>query len=186
VVLAARAGDLLGGSLNSTSLAQLEHGNTGDYAMFRASSGVDAMPWREQLARFPSHSQDRWHARLYFVRPLLRASLALLWIVSGFAGLVALRQWAPLIAAGTGLPVVSAGVALIAACLADIVVAVLVVRRWRPRRLALAQVILVAGYTAVATFLWPSLWSESLGPLLKNVPILAAILAWGAIEEERT
>lgn len=182
---AARAGDLVGGSLNSTSLAQMEHGNTGDYATFRAASGVDALPWREQLARFPSHAQDRWHARLHFVRPLLRVSLVVLWIVSGFAGLVALRQWAPLLAAGTGLPVVTAGLALITACVADIAVGVMVLRRWRPRRLALVQATLVIGYSAIATVLWPSLWSESLGPLLKNLPVLAAILAWGAIEEER-
>ena len=64
-------------------------------------------------------------------------------------------------------------------------IAVLLARRWRPRRVALAQVILISGYTAIATALWPSLWSESLGPLLKNLPILAAALALGAIEEER-
>jgi hypothetical protein len=31
--------------------------------------------------------------------------------------------------------------------------------------------------------LFPSLWLEPLGPLLKNLPILAAIVAWAAVED---
>lgn len=185
VKAAARLGDRMGGSLNSTSLAQLEYGNTGDYAAFHAAAGIDALGWKEQLASNPAHAQDRWHARLYFVRPALRASLFLLWLASGFAGLAALRQWAPLLASRTGLPLAASGLALIAACVADIVIAMLILRRWKPRRLALAQALAIAGYSAVATVLWPSLWAESLGPLLKNIPILVAVLALGAIEEER-
>jgi uncharacterized protein YbjT (DUF2867 family) len=182
---AARLADRYGGPLSSTSLAQLEYGNTGDYEAFKAATRIEALGWKEQLARHPAHSQDRWHARLYFVRPLLRSSLALLWLVSGFAGLVAIRQWAPLVASGTGVPVVMAGIALVVACVADIAIAALIMRQWKPRKLALTQVLLIFGYSAFATLLWPSLWEESLGPLLKNVPILAAVLALGAIEEER-
>lgn len=182
---AARLADSIGGALNSTSLAQLEYGNTGDYAAFKDATAMEALGWKEQLARYPAHLQDRWHARLHFVRPILRASLAVLWLVSGFAGLAALRQWAPLVASGTGMHVVAAGAALVVACVANIAIAVLLTRRWKPRRLALVQVLVICGYSAVATILWPSLWAESLGPLLKNVPILAAVLALGAIEEER-
>jgi hypothetical protein len=186
VVKAAVAlGDGLGGPCNATSLAQPGYGNTGDYAAFSEATGMRALGWKETLARHPAHAQDRWHARLYFVRPLLRASLAILWLASGFVGLFALRQWAPLMASALGTPVVLAGAALVLACLADVAVAMLLVRRWRPRRLALAQVLLICGYTAVATLLWPSLWLESLGPLLKNLPILGAVLALGAIEDER-
>jgi uncharacterized protein YbjT (DUF2867 family) len=185
VKAAARLGDLLGGPLNSTSLAQLEYGNTGDYAAFNAASGIEASGWKDQLALHPAHVQDRWHARLYFVRPILRATLALLWLFSGFAGLVSLGQWAPLVASGTGIPVVAAGVALLVACVANIAIAAFLLRRWKPRTLALAQVLAICGYSVAATILWPSLWAESLGPLLKNVPVLGAVLALGAIEEER-
>ena len=177
--------DRFGGPLNSTALAQLEHGNTGDYEAFRRATGIDALSWRAALAANPAHGQDRWHARLYFVRPVLRWTLAILWIASGFAGLDGLREWTPLFAASLGVAFVVAGAALIAACLFDIVLAVLLVRRWNPRRLAAIQVAVIALYTAIATILWPSLWLESLGPLLKNLPIVAAVLALGAIEEER-
>ena len=71
------------------------------------------------------------------------------------------------------------------ACLFDLAVAALLVRRWRPARLALIQAGAIVAYTAAATILWPSLWTEPLGPVFKNVPILAAVLAWGAIEDDR-
>lgn len=75
VVLVARVGDLAGGPLNSTALAQLEHGNAGDYEAFRAATGIDCLGWRAALARHPAHVQDRRHARLYFVPVLLVAVL---------------------------------------------------------------------------------------------------------------
>jgi uncharacterized protein YbjT (DUF2867 family) len=185
VRIAAWLADRFGGPLNSTALAQLEHGNTGDYEAFRAAAGIDALPWKAALAANPAHAQDRWHARIYFVRPLLRWTLAILWIASGFAGLDGLREWTPLFAAALGVPFVVAGGALIAACVVDVVLACLLVRRWKPRKLAAIQVMVIVAYTAIATLLWPSLWLESLGPLLKNIPIVAAVLALGAIEEER-
>ena len=44
---------------------------------------------------------------------------------------------------------------------------------------------MIGSYTAVATWLWPTMWADPLGVLLKNVPIVAAVLAWGAMEEPR-
>ena len=185
VALATRIGDRFGGPINSTARAQLEHGNTGDYAAFRDATGIEAAGWKAMLAAHPAHAQDRWHARLYFVRPLLRLSLIAVWLVSGFAGLFALREWSILFASRLHVPVVAAGATLVLACALDVVLAVLLARRWRPRRLALIQLLVIATYTAVATILWPSLWAEALGPLAKNLPVLAAVLALGAIEEER-
>jgi uncharacterized protein YbjT (DUF2867 family) len=181
---AARVGDHLGGPINSTAVAQLEFGNVGDAAAFESASGCGASGWRAALAAEPAHAQDRWHARLYFVRPLLRAALVALWLVSGLAGLFALDEWAPRLAAATAMPASFALAALGAACGLDLVFAALVAGRWRPRRLALLQLLAIGAYTALATALWPALWAEPLGPLLKNLPIAAAVAAWGAIEEE--
>jgi hypothetical protein len=117
------------------------------------------------------------------VRPLLRHSLALFWMVSAITGLLDLRGWSVLLVTSLPIRIGTALFALATACLANAVIALLVFRAWRPRRLATIQFFLVLGYTAIATVLFPSLWMEPLGPLLKNVPILAAILAWGALEE---
>jgi len=185
VSIACAAGDLVGGPLNSTSRAQLEHGNTGDAAQFSRIAGFSPRSWRESLRAEPAHAQDRWHARLYFVRPLLRYALALLWLLSGVTGLVELRDWGVLLVSRMSIGMGTALTALSAACLVDLLVAALLLQRWRPPRLALIQVGAIVAYTVAATILWPSLWTEPLGPIFKNVPILAAVLAWGAIEEDR-
>jgi uncharacterized protein YbjT (DUF2867 family) len=185
VRLATRFGDRFGGALNSTAAAQLAHGNTGDFAAFAKATGLAPRRWRDGLAGEPAHGQDRWHARLYFVRPLLRAAIAALWVGSALAGAFAIGEWAPRVAAALGLGVAVAGTLLAALCAADLAIGILVLRRWQPGRLAAIQVALVGAYTLAATALWPRMWADPLGVLVKNLPILGAILALGAIEEDR-
>ena len=185
VRFACAVGDRIGGPLNTTALRQLEHGNTGDVEAFTRATGIVPREWKAALAAEPAHLQDRWHARIYFVRPILRFTLAFLWLISAVAGVLELRGWAVLLASQTPLAFGTALCILGLACLVDVAVALLILRRWKPPALAAAQVALIAAYSAVATLLWPSLWLEPLGPLFKNVPIAAAALALGAIEEER-
>ena len=47
------------------------------------------------------------------------------------------------------------------------------------------QLILVIGYTAGLTYARPALWFDPFGPLLKNLPIMAAILILAVLERER-
>ena len=182
---AARIGDVVGGPLNSTAWAQLAHGNTGDADRYARESGEAPLGWREWLGRHPSHAQDRWHARLYFVRPLLRLAIALLWIASGIVGWAAVDAWAGPLAAGLGVSRGLAAGLLQASCLLDVALGALVAARWRPAPLAAAQAAVVLGYTALAGAIQPALWWDPFGPLVKNVPILAAIAALAAIEEDR-
>ena len=53
------------------------------------------------------------------------------------------------------------------------------------RRATIAQLAVVGGYTLVIGWALPGLWADPLGPLLKNLPILALILVHGAIAERR-
>jgi hypothetical protein len=106
-------------------------------------------------------------------------------MLSGITGLLGLRDWAVLLVSRLSIGIGTALAILGTACLFDLLVAALLLRRWRPSRLAMTQVAAIVLYTTAATILWPSLWGESLGPIFKNLPILAAALALGAIEEER-
>ena len=178
-------GDRLGGPVNSTSAAQLAFGNTGDADAFASAAGFTPMRWREALALEPAHTQDRWHARIYFVRPLLRYTLSLLWVGSGLAGLFAVPEWARLLSEATGFAGPASAALLTLFCAADLAIGALLVARWRPRWLAGLQFAMIAAYTVVASALWPGLWAHPLGVLLKNVPIAVAVLALGAIEEDR-
>ncbi|GGF45329.1 hypothetical protein GCM10011611_59720 [Aliidongia dinghuensis] len=57
--------------------------------------------------------------------------------------------------------------------------------RWRPALACWIQLVAVLGYTIGLGLLAPALWLDPFGALLKNLPILAAILALGAMEADR-
>lgn len=185
VRIASRVGDLFGGPLSTTALKQMNFGNTGDHAAYVSATGLQPMSWRDGLARHPAQWQDRWHARLYFMRPALRLMLALMWLVSGVVGFFHPPALLTSMATVTGLSVLTLHVLGIAGCFADLLLAVLVFLRWRPPLLAGIQIALVAGYTVFLTWALPALWMDPFGPLLKNLPIIVAIWIWAVLEQER-
>ena len=116
---------------------------------------------------------------------MLRGSLAVLWIGSGLIGL--LQPTTVTAAALRILDLGSRGNALLvwASCLLDIALGIALLTRWRPAITAVAQLLLVGIYTAFLTVAHPSLWGDPFGPLLKNIPIMVAILVLAAIETDR-
>jgi len=69
--------------------------------------------------------------------------------------------------------------------LADLAIAVALFIGWRLRAMAMVQLAMVIGYTAILTVLAPALWGDPFGVLLKNLPIIALILVHRVLEEER-
>lgn len=183
--LASRVGDLFNSPLSTTALKQMEFGNTGDHARYVAATGLQPMSWREGLNHHPAQWQDRWHARLYFMRPALRVMLALMWLVSGVVGFFYPPALLASMATVTGLSVGTLHLLGIAGCFADLLLGVLVLARWRPELLASIQIALIAGYTAFLTWALPGLWTDPFGPLLKNLPIILAVWIWAVLEQDR-
>lgn len=184
--LLARLGDLFGrGPVSSNSLAQLLAGNAGDGAAFAAAAGFAPRSLETALRQRPAQVQDRWHARLFFVGPALRASLVLLWLASGLLGLLFGLAMTRELLAALALPAALAWPLTLAASLLDFLVAAVLLLdrggRWATR----LQLAVVLGFTLVLGTALPQLWLDPLGPLLKNLPILAAILANGALTERR-
>lgn len=186
--VAARIADLAGGGpLGTASLRQLEVGNAGNEPATTFADKIGFTPRRmdDMLARRPAQTQDLWHARLYFLRPLLRAVLILLWIGSAVAGVLApVASYAMVDAAFSDLGLPSRPLALVFSAI-DLLIAGALLMRWRPRWMAAIQMAVVAGYTILLTVLAPALWLEPFGALLKNLPILALIGVWMVLEEER-
>jgi uncharacterized protein YbjT (DUF2867 family) len=186
--VAARIADLAGGGpLGTASLRQLEVGNAGNEPATTFADKIGFTPRRmdDMLARRPAQTQDLWHARLYFLRPLLRTVLILLWLGSALAGVLApVASYAVVDAAFSSLGLPSRPLAL-AFSGVDLLIAVALLVRWRPRWMAAIQMAVVAGYTILLTVLAPGLWLEPFGALLKNLPILALIGVWMVLEEER-
>lgn len=185
VRLLARIGDVLDlGPLRTTSIDQIEYGNVSDPAAFEAAMGFRPRTMAAAFEEAPSHVQDRWHTRLYFLRPTLTAALSLLWLLSGLGGLFDSPE-AVAVAIGLGIPAPLAQLAAIFFSLIDIGIGIALVAGFGQRYLGAIQLGLVGGYTIGFGSLMPGLWVDPLGSLLKNIPILAAIAVWMALQDAR-
>lgn len=167
-----------GGPMGSAALAQTLAGNAGHEPVgtFAQAIGFAPASMDERLARHPAQTQDLWHARLYFLRPVLRLALAAMWLGSAAVGLLT----PPALYAAIAAPWMAWLFSAI-----DLLIGFALLARIRPRLLGLAQLVIVGGYTVGLTLLAPSLWFDPYGGLLKNLPILVAVAAWMALEQER-
>ena len=106
-----------------------------------------------------------------------------MWIVTGFVSLAVYPVAdSYVLLARTGITGRAAPLALGGAALLDIAlgIASLALRR---RWVWWAQIALILGYTFVITWRLPEFWAHPYGPILKNVPILAALLLLAHVEE---
>jgi nucleoside-diphosphate-sugar epimerase len=169
--------------INSTAIAQLTYGNTTDAGLFEREIGFRPRSFDAALLARPANVQDRWHARLYWLRLGLRFGLATFWLASGAIGFVA----GPSVVAGLapGLGASLASVLALLACLIDIAIAVGLAINLAPRRVAAAQLVLTVGYPVLLTLLRPSLWLDPFGSIIKNLPLLLAVLCHAALIDDR-
>ncbi|WP_457646407.1 SDR family oxidoreductase [Profundibacter sp.] len=183
--LMGRIGDALRlAPISATSVQQLEQGVATDTTEQTRHFKTRPRGFATFLRARPSQTQDLWHARLYLLRPVLRLTLALMWLASGLIGL--------LLPADRFLPYVSGllpDTMLIAAAritgAIDLLIALALLRAWRLKQIAWLQFAMVAGYTVGLTLINPALWLAPFGGLLKNLPILVLILIHRVLEEER-
>ncbi|MFN4088865.1 MAG: SDR family oxidoreductase, partial [Alphaproteobacteria bacterium] len=175
----AAAGDLAAwfgwrSPLRSTAMAQLRAGVEGEAGACEAMLGVRPKSFAQTLEAWPAGVQERWFAKLYFLKPLLLVVLAAFWLASGVVGLVRWDAAAGVLtqAGWSG----SAAVAAVAGGAAiDIALAAMVCFR-RTAPMALQGMIAVsAAYLLGGTIVRPDLWLDPLGPFVKVVP--AAVLA---------
>lgn len=183
--LAWLTGRLPGGLLDPPTLAMLERGNTGDVTdtrtlLGRAPRPVEAFYGPQQAHQAGPAVVLRW------LLPLLRYSVAAVWIVTGLLsfGLYPVADSLALLAR-LGLHGTVALVLLYGAATFDLLLGVAVLAWRRVPLLWAAQIGLILGYTALITWRLPDFWLHPFGPILKNLPMLAAILLLWAFEDSR-
>lgn len=181
-----RMGDLFGtGPIATNSLVQMIAGNAGDGEAFANAVGFRPRRLEEILRNQPSQVQDRWHARLFFLAPLTKMILVVLWLASAWLGVACGATMAEAFVTALGWSPTLADPLRIGTSLLDAGIAVLLLADRTARLSTIAQITAVAGYTLVLGIAMPHLWLDPLGPLLKNLPILALILVHGAIGDRR-
>jgi hypothetical protein len=107
---------------------------------------------------------------------MLRLSLAVLWLITAItSAFIYPREGSLALLAPVGLAGTPALIALYGASALDGLLGV--ATWWRPgRRLWLAQIALIAGYSAVIAIALPEFLWHPFGPLTKNLPILALLI----------
>lgn len=176
-----RMGDAMRmGPISETAVMQLQTGVLAE----PSDQLPKARGFHTFLRERPAGTQDLWHARLYLLRPLLRIVLAIMWFVSGFLGLLlpstAFQHFLPDFLPDSLVLVLARFMGL-----ADICIALALLKGWRLRMVAWVQGAVVMGYTLGFSILAPQLWALPLGGLLKNLPVLTLIVIHAILEEER-
>lgn len=133
----------------------------------------------------PSHVQDRWHARLVFLKPVLTLGLAVLWLASAVLGIFRQPPDTGLIVQRMGLPAAAGPAVADIFSLLDLVIGALLLFGSAGRKAGLLQLATVGGYTLGLTLVQAGLWLNPYGPLLKNIPAILAILVWMALLDEK-
>jgi uncharacterized protein YbjT (DUF2867 family) len=172
--------------LDPATLGMLARGNTADPRDITALLG--APPRRvDAFVAAPDAPALRTAARLAWLLPLLRGSVALVWIVTGLVslGLYPVEASYSLLAR-TGVPAAVAPLLLYGAAALDLVLGVLVFRLRGARRRLLwrAQVALILLYSVIIAWRLPEFWLHPYGPMLKNLPLVAVLVLLDVLEPD--
>lgn len=179
VAQAAMLGDHVPGALlNSAAWQMLQRGNTAPAEDVRALLQRPPRP----ASSFVTQAQApllRLRAQMDGLLPLLRVSLAVVWILSGMVsmGLYPVEDSRQLLAR-TGVPEPLQPLALYGAATLDLLLGMLTLLRPRAA-LWRIQAAVIIGYTALLSARLPEFWLHPFGPLSKNLPMLALLaLLW--------
>jgi nucleoside-diphosphate-sugar epimerase len=188
--LAAWLGDLLPYTvMNSTSYAMLLQNNYAsedETRQYQQQAGFIPRDFKAGIYSQPSVVQDRWHARLYFLKPTLQMTIAFIWLYTAACSLFFYPHAASYyLLAQTGIPGSWQPILLYGSALLDGIIGLAMVCSYRLRQVCLAQIGLILVYTAIISWKLPYLWLEPFAPVAKNLPLLAAILVLMGMESDR-
>lgn len=176
-------------AFNSTSVSMMEIDNIAsqeDREKMLSAITFEPRSFQEALFSQPSQVQDRWHARLYFLKPLARYGIAFLWIwtaiISVFlypseksysllSSMGVTTFWQPILLYGGGI--------------FDGILGISMLLNYRLKIVANLQIALILIYTALITVWLPVYWLEPFAPIVKNIPVILLTLVIIALESDR-
>jgi uncharacterized protein YbjT (DUF2867 family) len=187
IALTARAGDVFRFEFVSTdTLTMLCRGNTADATPYVAATGVRPRQLSAGLTEGGASRSERLAASLYFAPPILRLSLALVWIGSGIVSL----WWFPhetseAWLSRVGIPAAWTSLTLQATATLDMLLGLATLIRWQLRAVLSLQLLLIGAFTLILTVRMPEVWLHPFGPVLKNLPLFVATWILLVMERQR-
>jgi uncharacterized protein YbjT (DUF2867 family) len=173
---------LPGAMLDEDALRMLDRGNSADPTLTANLIGRPPRPVAEFIT---DPEAERTRAKLDWLLPILRWSIAAVWIITAIVsfGLYP-REASYELLARTGIPEPLRPLMLYGAAAFDLLLGLGILFLKRRRWLWLAQLALIGFYTVVIAFKLPEYLLHPYGPLTKNLPMLAAIWLLYQLEEE--
>jgi hypothetical protein len=174
-----------GSLLDPETLSMLESGNTAPpNDTKRLLRGSPRPP--EQLIADEQRDVMRREAQLSWLLPMLRISIALVWIWTSIVslGLYPTQDSYELLAR-VGVGPALAPLMLYGAAVLDLLVGLATLMMSRLGWLWLLQLAVILGYSIIITFELPEFWLHPYGPLSKNLVMLAAIYLLYTLEPRR-
>jgi uncharacterized protein YbjT (DUF2867 family) len=170
------------GPLGTTMWRMLQQGNVGSPEELY---GITPLSVDQAFSAMPSAVQDRWHARLYFLSPILRVAIGILWIASGVVGFMTPIARSDELLASAGISIDWIAPLVWTAGAVDFVLGVLALAAWRLEVVAVLMCVSLVIYTVFIAATFPSAWLEPFGGLLKNLPLIPAVLIMGVLSSRR-
>lgn len=183
--IVSRMADLLGhlgwrSPLRRNALLALQEGIDGDPEQSVSLLHRDPLSLEATLSLQPAGKQDRLHARLGLVLPVMLAALVVMWVASGAATLFQIDRAAAILEHG-GIDKATARAIAIGGGWIDVVLAAALVWRGTVRPALLAMIVLtIFVYLIGGSLLVPELWGDPLAPFAKALPatVLAIVAYW--------
>lgn len=184
-LLMASLGGFLGDApVTKETITMLQRGNTGDVMPFTEYFGFHPRSLQDVLATSPASQAERWHAGLYFLRPLLRFSIAFVWILTGLlSAFVFPVQESYALLATTGITGALAPIALYSAATLDTLLGLATLFRVKLRSAVYLQLAIILCYSLIISAALPEFWLHPFGPVSKNLPLLIATLIMLVMEK---
>ena len=184
-----RIGDIAGlfgwrPAMRTTARLEIARGAIGDPSDWEEMTGISPRTVAQALAAEPVSVQERWFAKVYFLKPLVFLTFGLFWIVTGLVSLGPGWNIGMSLMRGAGAGILS-GPGVIAGALADIAIGLAILYRPTARWGLYAALALSGFYLVSGTILAPELWRDPLGALLKIFSLMALNLIALAILKER-
>ncbi len=171
--------------IRSTAALEMTRGAIGDPAPWTRVTGIMPRSLHSALAAEPPSVQERWFARLYLLKPVIFAVLALFWIGTAIMALGPGWHIGLLLMYEGGVTEPLASWVAIAGAVADLLIGIGIAVRRTSRAVLHAGIWLSVVYAVIGTWLVPRLWIDPLGPMLKIWPVLVLNAVALAILEDR-
>jgi uncharacterized protein YbjT (DUF2867 family) len=178
------AGRVPGSLIDAEAIAMLERGNVAGAGpitelLGRAPRSLQRFIAPDEARMLSAVAKGRW------LLPMLRASVGLLWIATGIISLgVYPVEESYALLARVGVIGALAPFALYGAAILDLALGIAVFTLRRRRVLWRAQIGLILVYSIVIAWKLPEFWLHPFAPLLKNIPLIAAIVLLHELDNE--